>query len=145
MHPRPKAAPKRESNASIPARDSRQRRGAAPTDLSEPKFLAGPSNSTARAGPGRGHTFERVTLPVGAPDFVNLAAEHMPSAPTGNWLEQLAQRKAWQTEEMSLLRKKIRELEHALLARDARVGQLEETVSRLRERVCQFSSLIRHL
>ena len=96
-HPPRKAAPTGKRFAPTVEREPRAKRGKAPANLAEEKGAFGPSSESARAGPGRGRTFEPAADSKGSCSTLLEEPTAILAATSTNWLAQANQRKQWQT------------------------------------------------
>ena len=140
-HPKPRAAPTGKRFApDIPEREPRAKRGAAPENLAEPKFPAGPSSAGAsRAGPGRGRTFEPAASKGSSSTLLEEPTAILEAKST-NWLAQASQRKQWQTERINQLEEQLAAALCREQAKDCVIAQQAEAIAQLRARVHELEA-----
>lgn len=134
---KPRAPSKPRECERPPPRESRKR-GARPESLEEPQIIAKRLQDwRRRPGPGRGRRFE-AAAPYHAPLSILEEDNHLPLAAMtqGNWFEQLQLKTMWQNKTMRDQQGKIRELEVLLTMKSSRLEHQEDTIKKLRERVC---------
>ena len=141
IHVKQRAAPTGKRFAPTLEREPRSKRAAAPSNL-QLERRDGPSSDQARAGPGRGRTFEAAAA---SKSSITEAILEEPieilAAKSSNWLAQASQRKQWQTDRIQQLEAQLAASLQRERQKDAVIARQEETIAQLRQRVAELEQL----
>ena len=139
-HPKPRAAPTGKRFApDTQEREPRAKRGAAPDSLTEPRQPVGASSSGARAGPGRGRTFEPAAEKGSCSTLLEEPTAIL-AAKSSNWLAQASQRKQWQTARIAQLEDQLAASLCREQAKDCIIEQQASTIAQLRAQIQQLQA-----
>ena len=139
-HPKPKAAPTGKRFApTIVERERHPKRVATPDKFAEPGLPCGPTKGKARAGPGRGKTFEPAAEAKGSSSTLEEPIAIL-AAKSTNWLAQASQRSQWQTSRITQLEEQLAVALLGNAQRDLIIERQAQTIVQLRERVRQLEA-----